>query len=287
MIRSLCSLSTTTSSSSILSSSSSAISSILSYSTIAVTKHAGLRSITLNRPDKLNAFNNDMYNEVLEELGEAAKDEETTVTTITGAGKYFSSGNDMTSFSGVPSGGRREFSTLKGERLIRFVDAFIDFPKPLVGLVNGPAIGIGCTMLGLMDVVYASDTATFHVPFTALALTPEACSSKTFPRILGSSLANQMLLFNRKLTAEEAADHGFVSEVLPANLLHSELAPRLAQYASLPSSALQYSKALVRGEAEREELRLLNRMESNRLMERWLSDEVFQQAQNFLSRRKK
>merc|ERR1719348_1430712 len=102
MIRSLCSLSTTTSSSFILSSSSSTISSILSYSTIAVTKHAGLRSITLNRPDKLNAFNNDMYNEVLEELGEAAKDEETTVTTITGAGKYFSSGNDMTSFSEVP-----------------------------------------------------------------------------------------------------------------------------------------------------------------------------------------
>merc|ERR550525_1568459 len=89
----------------------------------------------------------------------------------------------MTSFSEVPTGGRREFSTLKGERLIRFVDAFIDFPKPLVGLVNGPAIGIGCTMLGLMDVVYASDTATFHVPFTALALTPEACSSKTFPRL--------------------------------------------------------------------------------------------------------
>merc|ERR1719266_278370 len=269
------------------SSSSSTISSILSYSTITVTKEAGLRSITLNRPDKLNAFNNDMYNEVLEQLGEAAKDEETTVTTITGAGKYFSSGNDMTSFSEVAAGGRREFSTLKGERLLRFVDAFIDFPKPLVGVVNGPAIGIGCTMLGLMDVVFASSSATFHVPFTTLALTPEACSSRTFPRIMGSSVANQMLLFNRKLTAEEAAAHGFVSEVLPANLLHSELAPRLAQYASLPSSALQYSKALVRGEEERAELRQLNRMESNRLMERWLSDEVFQQAQNFLSRRKK
>merc|ERR1719495_2541675 len=249
-------------SSSLLSKASSTFSP--SYSTIAVTKEAGLRSISLNRPDKLNAFNNEMYNELLHELGEA--------------GKYFSSGNDMTSFSEVPTGGRREFSTLKGERLIRFVDAFIDFPKPLVGLVNGPAIGIGCTMLGLMDVVYASDTATFHVPFTALALTPEACSSRTFPRILGSSLANQMLLFNHKLTAEQAATSGFVSEVLPADVLHSTLAPRLAQYATLPSSALQYSKALVRGETEREELRKLSREESNRLMERWLSDEVFQQA---------
>ena len=94
----------------------------------------------------------------------------------------------------------------------------------------------GCTMLGLMDVVFASSSATFHVPFTALALTPEACSSRTFPRfqqieqnqaatllllcyclvlfrIMGSSVANQMLLFNRKLTAEEAAATGFVSEV--------------------------------------------------------------------------
>ena len=76
-------------------------------------------------------------------------------------------------------------------------------------------------MLGLMDVVYASDTATFHVPFTALALTPEACSSHTFPKILGTSVANQMLLFNKKLTASEALAGGLVSEVESAACLHS------------------------------------------------------------------
>merc|ERR1712154_583173 len=138
----------------------------LSYSTISVTVEQGLRTITLQRPDKFNAFNNQMYTEVLEDLHAAADDDQTVVTAITGAGKYFSSGNDLTTFSEVSTDleERKQFSRTKGERLIKFVDAFIEFPKPLVGVVNGPAIGIGCTILGLLDVVFASDRATFHIP---------------------------------------------------------------------------------------------------------------------------
>ena len=130
-----------------------------SYSTISVTVEEGLRVITLQRPEKFNAFNNEMYNEVLEDLHAAAEDDQTVVAAITGAGKYFSSGNDLTSFSAVSQDleERKEFSKIKGQRLIKFVDAFIEFPKPIIGIVNGPAIGIGCTILGLLDVVYASD----------------------------------------------------------------------------------------------------------------------------------
>ena len=130
-----------------------------SYSTISVVVESGLRTITLNRPEKFNAFNNQMYNEVLEDLNTAADDDSTVIAAITGAGRYFSSGNDLTTFSQVSNNleERRQFSKVKGERLIKFVDAFIDFPKPIIGIVNGPAIGIGCTLLGLLDVVYASD----------------------------------------------------------------------------------------------------------------------------------
>lgn len=262
-----------------------------SLSTLRVTTEGGLRTITLNRPEKFNAFNIDMYTELREELDLAAKDPSAVVTVITGAGKYFSSGNDLTSFSSVSSspGGRAAAASASAERLVRFVDAFIDFPKPLVGVVNGPAIGIGCTMLGLMDVVFASDSATFHVPFTALALTPEACSSYTFPRTLGASLANEMLLFNRKLTAGEARAAGLVSQVWPAASLLQDVSAmqlQLAHFAKLPSSALQYSKDLVR-EAERPLLREINRRESKRLEERWTSDEVFLQAEKFMKSRKK
>jgi enoyl-CoA hydratase/carnithine racemase len=83
------------------------------------------------------------------------------------------------------------------------VDALIDFPKPLLALVNGPAIGIGTTMLGLCDYVVASDSATFNTPFTFIGLTPEGCSSHLLPKIIGTSNATAMLLFNRKFSAHQ------------------------------------------------------------------------------------
>ena len=69
----------------------------------------------------------------------------------------------------------------------KFVCAFIDFPKPIVAAVNGPAIGVSVTLLGLVDIVYASDLATFHTPFMSLGQSPEACSSYLFPKIMGQA----------------------------------------------------------------------------------------------------
>ncbi|KAJ7338497.1 hypothetical protein JRQ81_012396, partial [Phrynocephalus forsythii] len=85
-----------------------------------------------------------------------------------------------------------------------FVSHFIEFPKPLVAVVNGPAIGISVTLLGLFDIVYASDKATFQTAFSQLGLTPEGCSAYTFPKIMGPAKANEMLIFNSKITANQA-----------------------------------------------------------------------------------
>ena len=84
-----------------------------------------------------------------------------------------------------------------------FVSAFVEFPKPLVALCNGPAIGIAATTVGLCDLVWASDSAYFLCPFTKIAQSAEGCSSETFPKIMGNAVANEMLVANTKLTVEE------------------------------------------------------------------------------------
>lgn len=94
----------------------------------------------------------------------------------------------------------------------RFVDALIDIEKPLIAVVNGHAIGILVTTLGLCDLVIASNDATFQTPFSSTAQSPEGCSSYTFPKLMGTSVASLMLLFNHKLTAQEALAHGLIGK---------------------------------------------------------------------------
>jgi peroxisomal 3,2-trans-enoyl-CoA isomerase len=88
-----------------------------------------------------------------------------------------------------------------------FIDAMIDFEKPIAALVNGPAIGIGVTHLPLCDLVLSSDSAYFLTPFTRLGLTPEGCSSYTFPKIMGTSMASEMLMLNAKFNAKEVENY--------------------------------------------------------------------------------
>lgn len=96
-----------------------------------------------------------------------------------------------------------------------FMRTFLRFPKPIVAAVNGPALGVGCTMLPHCDIVYATETASFLVPFSRIAVIPEFCSSVTFPKLLGKSTANEMLLFGKQLGVNRARELGFVSEIFP------------------------------------------------------------------------
>lgn len=104
-----------------------------------------------------------------------------------------------------------------------FIDVLIDFKKPLAALVNGPAIGIGVTHLPLCDIVWASDAAYFLTPFTRLGLTPEGCSSYTFPKIMGPSMASEMLMLNTKFTAEEVSVINFTNDSTDHTEKHSQI----------------------------------------------------------------
>jgi peroxisomal 3,2-trans-enoyl-CoA isomerase len=115
-----------------------------------------------------------------------------------------------------------------------FINSFIDFSKPLVALINGPAVGISVTTLGLFDLVLASDKATFISPFTKIAQSPEACSTHTFPLIMGPIKAAEFLMFNRKLTAQEAYDRNLVTQIIPHNELASRAWLIIEDYSKLP-----------------------------------------------------
>ncbi|XP_047205603.1 enoyl-CoA delta isomerase 2, mitochondrial [Girardinichthys multiradiatus] len=255
------------------------------YETLLVTTADSITRITLNRAAKKNAITPEMYNEIIAALEQAAKDD-SKLAVFTGAGDFYCSGNDLSNFTKIPEGGVQEMARQGAELLRKYVRAYIDFPKPLVAVVNGPAVGISVTVLGLFDLVYATERATFHTPFTQLGQSAEGCSSYTFPRIMGPTKASEMLLFNKKLTATQACELGLITEVFPDSSFQSEVWTRLKTYAQLPPHSLALSKQLIRS-VEKERLYAVNNAEVERLMERWTSEECFNAVMSFFQAKAK
>ncbi|XP_067857879.1 enoyl-CoA delta isomerase 2, mitochondrial isoform X2 [Heptranchias perlo] len=256
-----------------------------SFQTLNVTTENNITTILLNRPAKKNAISVTMYEEIMEALEQAAKDD-STLTVMTGSGDYYCSGNDLTNFTNIGPEGMEQKSKNSGALLKKYVSHYIDFPKPLIGVINGPAVGVAVTVLGLFDVVYATDKATFHAPFSELGQSPEGCSSYTFPKMMGIAKANEILLFNKKLTAAQACDLGLVTEVFPDSTFQKEVWKRLHAYAKLPKNSLAFSKQLIRG-VEKEKLHAVNAQECERLVERWLSEECMNAIMGFFQKKSK
>uniref|UniRef100_A0A8C5ZLT6 Delta(3)-Delta(2)-enoyl-CoA isomerase n=1 Tax=Marmota marmota marmota TaxID=9994 RepID=A0A8C5ZLT6_MARMA len=247
---------------------------------IIVTSQDGITKIMFNRPTKKNAITTSMYKEIIHAL-KAASTDNSAITVITGNGDYYSSGNDLTNFTDVRPTSIEE-TAKNGSILLRdFVDAFIDFPKPLVAVVNGPAVGIVVTLLGLFDVVYASDKVNFNTP-----LSPLDRSSKQKLNKETIEPAAEMLILGRKLTAGEACARGLVTEVFPESTFQKEVWTRLKAYAKLPTNSLRISKELIRSN-EKEKLHAVNAEECTVLQGRWLSEECMNALMNFVSRKSK
>ncbi|XP_072459808.1 enoyl-CoA delta isomerase 2 isoform X2 [Notamacropus eugenii] len=255
------------------------------YENLVVTREGNITKIMLNRPAKKNAINAKMYNEIVLALEAAGKDD-SSLTVITGNGDYYSSGNDLSEF-GIVLPEDIEKKIQDSYLLLRkFVEHFIDFPKPLVAVVNGSAVGIAVTLLPLFDIVYATDKATFHTPFTQLGQSPEACSSYTFPKIMGSVKAAEMLIFGRKVTAQEACARGLVTEVFPDSTFQKEVWTRLKAYSQLPPKSMVASKQLIRN-FEKKTLHRINVEECALLRERWASEDCLNAIVNFINRKSK
>lgn len=254
------------------------------YEGMTITRENKIFHIRLNRPKKKNAITWQMYKDIGKALKEAGSSDEYSIACITGTGDFYCSGNDLSNFTNVTPEQIPAMAKNGREVLEEFVEAFIDFPKPLIALINGPAVGISVTTLGLCDAVYCTDAATFHTPFSNLGQSPEACSSYTFPKIMGYAKANEMLLFNRKITAAEAKDRGLVSDIFPDHSFQAETTKLMEQYASFPPQSMRYSKVLNRS-PELATLKAVNKAECELLEERWQSQECIKAIMAFFSRK--
>jgi enoyl-CoA hydratase/carnithine racemase len=209
-----------------------------------------VRLLTFNRPNRANAFNEELYHAAADALRAAATDDDVAVVVFTGAGKAFCAGTDLLEMAEtVDAGAGGEAVSRNG--FPAFVDQLQEFPKPLLAAVNGAAVGLGFTMLAHCDIVFVSDDARLLAPFTNMGVAPEAASSYLLPRRMGRQRAAVSLFTSDWISADDAVATGLaVQKSSPGSLVDDamELATRVASK-SLPS--LMATKRLLL-DAERE-----------------------------------
>ena len=208
-------------------------------SRITITDHERVRCCTLDRPEKLNAFDDVSYDELAAALVAADADSGVHVVVLTGAGRAFSAGVDLTAMQDP------EVVSRLGPAFDGMLDTIDAFSKPLIAAVNGLAVGIGATILLHCDLVLADATARFRTPFPQLGTTPEAGSSLLLPRLAGPQFAKRMFFTGDWIDADTAFRVGMIAEVTAEGAALERALALAAELAEHPSAALAAAKRLV------------------------------------------
>jgi 2-(1,2-epoxy-1,2-dihydrophenyl)acetyl-CoA isomerase len=193
----------------------------------------GVARIELNRPQALNAWNQQLGADLLAALRKVGKTTQARVAVIGGVGRAFSSGADLKDFSGgelTPDGRPDVYKTLT-ERYHPIIRAVRELPLPVIAAVQGPAVGIGCSLALACDLIVAADSAYFLLAFVNIGLVPDGGSSLFVPTRVGMARASEMALLGEQIGAEQALQWGLVNRVVPDERLDGEvdaLAERLA-----------------------------------------------------------
>jgi len=211
---------------------------------ILVARGDGVMEIRFNRPDKKNAITNAMYGIMADALEEADRSAEIGAVLFTGAGDYFSAGNDLKDFAAQSAGAFNERRHVQ-----RFLENVINAEKPIVAAVQGHAVGVGVTMLLQVDMVFIAETARLTTPFIDLALVPENASSMTMPARMGYARAFAMLGLGEPLLGKDAAAFGLANAALPADQVESRARAAAIALAKKPREAMRATKALMRDRA--------------------------------------
>ena len=193
--------------------------------------------LSFNRPEKMNALTRSMYAGLAKGLNEAAGDFGIRAVIITSESQHFTAGNDISDFMDNPP-------TSDSSEVSQFLESLLNFPKPLIAAVKGNAVGVGTTMLLHCDVVVASPSAKFSMPFASLGLVPEAGSSFLFPQLVGYQRAARIFMTGESFDAPMAVEMGLVTSIENDPL--NEAMKIAKQIAEQPPQAIINTKALLK-----------------------------------------
>ncbi len=202
-------------------------------SSILIDIHQRIATITFNRPEKKNAFNRDAWFALRDAIVEARDNDSASVVVITGAGKDFSSGVDLSDLTGEPNE-KPPFEVMMDELML--------LDKPLLAAAKGVAIGFGATALFHCDVVYVGESLRMRLPFVNLGLVPEAGCSYTLPRNIGYQQAAELLFTAEWINAERAVETGIARRAFTDDELLPKTLEKAAEMAQWPRNALRETK---------------------------------------------
>lgn len=228
----------------------------------------GVCEIQFNRPEKKNAISERMYHLLADAFVQARQQADVRVVLLSGHKSVFTAGYDLNDFLDNPPHDE--------SAVFRFLPIMADFPKPVVAAVNGPAIGIGTTLLLHCDLVFSGVSASFQLPFTRLGLVPEFASSYLLPLRVGHAKAAEWLLTGKTFGAEEAKASGLINEVFSDEQFFSAALHQAQALAKLPADSLLTTKRLMKQTYMAKTLQTME--EEGELFRKRLGSEDFQQA---------
>ncbi len=221
----------------------------MTYEEIIYEKEDHLAIITLNRPEKYNAFTSQMLSEWEHALITANEDDDVWVIMLTGAGKAFCSGGDVSHLSSTageketPLFAKRDHFRTSVHKIPRAVDQLV---KPYIAAVNGHAVGAGMDMANMADIRICSEKAKMTMGYINMGIVPGDGGAFYLPRIVGTAKAYEMIWLGEPVTAQQAKETGLVTHVFPAEDFHDHAVEYCRKFTKKPAIAMQLSKRAVK-----------------------------------------
>ena len=214
----------------------------MAYNCLQYESTGAITTITLNRPDVFNAFNDEQSYELQDAFKAAKKDDNCRVIVLTGAGKAFCSGQDLKAIAGAE---KRSFIDSLHKRYNPIIREMRNMPKPIICRLNGVAAGAGCSLALASDFIVASENASLIEVFINVGLVLDSGSSFFLPRLVGSARAFELSTMGSKVTAKQALDWGMINRCVPAEQLDEATAEIANYYASAPTKAIGLMKKML------------------------------------------